>query len=303
MAEITRKRTGELLRKLFEILMAHPDGFQAGVALERLAAAVKLTEYEAGVYESSGGRRFEKIVRFATVDCVKAGWLVKHKGTWTVTEAGAAAYKSFPEPDAFYREAVRLYRAWKASQPDETAAQTPTGVDGPSEEGAPQKSATITYEEADEQAWAEIERYLQKMPPYEFQQLVADLLEAMDYHVHWISPPGKDGGVDIIAFTDPLGTKAPRIKVQVKRTVEKVNTDLLKSFIATINEHDAGLYVSTGGFTRDAEEVARNQERRKITLIDLQRLVDLWIEHQQKLSDEAHRRLPLTAIFFLTPET
>jgi restriction system protein len=119
MAEITRKRTGELLRKLFEILMPHPEGLRAAEALRRLANSVKLTEHEAGTYESSGSRRFEKIVRFATVDCVKAGWLIKQKGTWFVAEAGIAAYNAIKEPDAFYREAARLYRAWRATQPDQ----------------------------------------------------------------------------------------------------------------------------------------------------------------------------------------
>jgi restriction system protein len=79
MAEITRRRTGELLRKLFEILRAAPEGLPARVALESLADGIQLTEYEAGMYDS-GSRRFDKIVRFATVDCVKAGWLVKNKG-------------------------------------------------------------------------------------------------------------------------------------------------------------------------------------------------------------------------------
>jgi restriction system protein len=84
MAETTRKRSGELLRKLFEILKQFPEGLAARVALERLAGSVQLTPYEGGVY-ASGSRRFEKIVRFATVDCVKAGWLLKDKGTWTLT--------------------------------------------------------------------------------------------------------------------------------------------------------------------------------------------------------------------------
>ena len=78
MAEITRQRTGELLRKLFEILKQAPDGLPAMEALTALESAVTLTTYEAGDYPS-GGRRFEKIVRFATVDCVKAGWLQKNK--------------------------------------------------------------------------------------------------------------------------------------------------------------------------------------------------------------------------------
>ena len=55
MAEITRKRTGELLRRLFEILKASPEGLPARVALERLADAVQLTEYEEGMYDSGSG--------------------------------------------------------------------------------------------------------------------------------------------------------------------------------------------------------------------------------------------------------
>ena len=79
MAEVTRKRTGQLLQKLFEILIANPDGLQAGEALAKLRSAIELTEYEKGTYES-GGTRFVKIVRFATVDCVKAGWLFEAQG-------------------------------------------------------------------------------------------------------------------------------------------------------------------------------------------------------------------------------
>lgn len=97
MAEITRKRTGELLRELFSILLDVPTGLPAREALQQLAAKVTLSPYEAADYES-GGRRFEKIVRFATVDCVKAGWLLKEKGTWSVTDEGKQALDTYPEP-------------------------------------------------------------------------------------------------------------------------------------------------------------------------------------------------------------
>ena len=72
MAEITRRRTGELLRKLFDILVAHPEGMKGKDALAALAGVVQMTPYEQGNY-AMGARRFEKIVRFATVDAVKAG--------------------------------------------------------------------------------------------------------------------------------------------------------------------------------------------------------------------------------------
>ena len=105
MAEVTRKRTGEFLRELFNLLMAMPGGLQASAALQALAARVTMTPYEADTYES-GGRRFDKIVRFATVDCVKAGWLVKEKGIWTITDEGRKAHAELTDPEAFYRRAV-----------------------------------------------------------------------------------------------------------------------------------------------------------------------------------------------------
>lgn len=47
MAEITRRRTGEFLRELFNILMAAPEGLRASDALKALADRVTLTPYEA----------------------------------------------------------------------------------------------------------------------------------------------------------------------------------------------------------------------------------------------------------------
>ena len=163
------------------------------------------------------------------------------------------------------------------------------------------KASAVSFEQAEEQAWGEIAAHLKVMPPYEFQDLVADLLKGMGYYPSWVAPPGPDGGLDIIAHPDPLGTRAPRIKVQVKRQQAKITADELRSFFSHITEDDAGLFVSLGGFTRDAETEARKQERRRITLIDLDRLVELWIEFYGKLEPKARERMPLTPIYFLTP--
>ena len=56
-----------------------------------------------------------------------------------------------------------------------------------------------------------------------------------------------------------------------------------------------------GGFTKDAETEARTQEKRRGTLIGLEKLFDLWDEHYDKLTDQARRRLPLRSIRFLAP--
>lgn len=294
MANVTKARTGVLIRKLFEILRTQPDGMRAAEALAALANAVRMTEYEAGDYDS-GGRRFEKIVRFATVDCVKAGWLAKHKGIWSVTDDGESAFQTITDPEKFYREAVRGYQKWKKAQLDPQVEFTP--------DEAVEKSAAITLEEAEEWAGREVEEFLAEMPPYEFQTLVGELLKAMGYHVGWEAPPGKDGGVDLIAFNDPLGTRPPRIKVQVKRNAHSARIDVagLRSFMAVLGDDDVGLFVALSGFTKDAELEAR-QSHRRVTLIDTARLIELWTAHHYKLDDTARRRLPLKPVWFLASE-
>lgn len=301
MAQITNKRLGELIQALFRILEKQSEGMKAKEALAALADSVTLTEYEAGSYES--GRRFEKIVRFATVDTVRAGWLIKESGIWTLTEEGAKALKLYKDPLEFHKKAAQLYQQWykhyKGLQP-EAQASVMTNVEDLEDES--EKSVSVSYEEAREQAQEKIDAFLHAMDAYDFQKLVADLLKAIGYHVTWIAPPGKDGGVDILAYTDPLGTQGPRIKVQVKQQQKAVTEPDLKSFMANIGQHDSGIFFCSGGFTRDAENYARSQESKRIMLIDSAKLVQLWTDNIPRLSDQAWQRLPLTPIYFLTPE-
>jgi restriction system protein len=291
MAEITRKRVGELQRGVFKILFDHPDGLPANEVLELLEKLVPPTEFEKSDYPKRPGvRRFEKIVRFATIAPVKAGWLVKSKGRWSLTDEGKKAYEKFQDPEKFVKEGGRLYRQWAESRPDTVSEVA---------EEAPDSASTI--EEAEEAAWAEISDYLHKMPPYDFQNLVAALLGAMGYHVSWVAPPGPDKGIDILAHIDPLGTSVPRIKVQVKRREDKINAEGLRSFMAVLGDQDVGIFVSTGGFTSEAESEARTQERRKVTLLDLEKLFDLWVQHYDKVAEAEKRLLPLRAVYYLAP--
>jgi len=294
MAEITSKRRGEMVRKVFEILLEHPDGLRAKEVLERAEKSLTLSDFERSTYPNRPDvRRFEKLVRFATITAVKAGWLVKSKGRWSITDEGKNAYRQFTEPERFEREAVRLYRQWAASRPEElTEAEE-------AEKGTP--GAGITLEEAQEMAWAEIQQHLQGMNPYDFQSLVAALLRAMGYHVSWIAPPGPDRGIDILAHTDPLGSSVPRIKVQVKRHEGKINVAGLRAFMAVLGDQDVGLFVCTGGFTSDAEEEARTQEKRKVTLLGLEQLFDLWVQHYDKIAEEDKKLLPLRPVYYLAP--
>jgi len=292
-AEITRRRRGELVRGVFRILLSYPEGLPAKEVLQRLEAVVPPTAFEQSTYpDRPTTRRYERIVRFCTIPAVKAGWLVKDKGSWYLTDEGRAAYHRLTDPEDFDREVRMLYRKWKedqsAAEPEDTEDDTDV--------------RSNTVEEAEEAAWLEIETHLQDMSPYDFQQLVAGLFRGMGYHVDWIAPPGPDGGIDIIAHVDPLGVRGPRIKVQVKRKLDKITVDGVRGFMAVLGDSDVGIFVSTGGFTRDAQDEARRQERRRIMLLDLKRLFDLWVEYYDKIPEAQRRLLPLRPVYYLAPD-
>ena len=294
MANITAHRTGELQRQILLILKRHREGIRAKQVLATLAEELPPSDYERAEYPSSPGyRRFEFIARFSSIPLVKAGWLVKAGGVWTATEEGIAAVDRFAEPAQFKKAADAKYREWEATQPnDEELPET-------TEE---EQISRVALEEAEEKAWDEVTRHLGTIPPYDLQEIVAGLLRAMGYHVSYISLPGPDQGIDIIAHTDPLGLQTPRIKVQVKRRGDRTSVDGVRSFLAILGESDAGIFVAIGGFTSEAEREARSQERRKLMLVDARRLFDLWIEHYARIPDEQRRLLPVKPIYYLDLE-
>ncbi len=85
----------------------------------------------------------------------------------------------------------------------------------------------------------------------EMQELVAGLLRAMGYKTR-VSPPGSDRGKDIVASPDGFGLESPRIVVEVKHRTKTIGSPEIRSFLGGRHPNDKGLYVSTGGFSREA---------------------------------------------------
>src|SRR4051794_31021375 len=61
----------------------------------------------------------------------------------------------------------------------------------------PPLDTSVLFEDAKEKAREEIDTYLDTLSGYEFQNLVAALLEGMGYATSTVSKPGSDGGTDI----------------------------------------------------------------------------------------------------------
>jgi restriction system protein len=131
----------------------------------------------------------------------------------------------------------------------------------------------------------------------DMQHLVAGLLRAMGYKTQ-VSPAGPDRGRDIVASPDGFGFENPRIVVEVKhRTGSAMGSQEIRSFLGGRHANDKGLYVSTGGFTKDARYEA-DRATIPLTLMDVDDLVKAVVEYYDRMDIETQRLLPLRKLYW-----
>lgn len=73
----------------------------------------------------------------------------------------------------------------------------------------------------------------------------------------------------------------------------------IRSFVGGRHKDDKGLYVSTGGFTKDAQYEAERSSI-PLTLMDLDEIANAITDHYEHMDAETRALLPLTRIYWPT---
>lgn len=97
-----------------------------------------------------------------------------------------------------------------------------------------------------------------------------------------MSPRWADRGVDVVVSPDGLGLTTSRIKVEVKHRSGSIGAQQLRSFLGALREGDSGLYLSSGGFTKDARYKAERATV-SVTLVDIDDLAELVVTSYENL--------------------
>ncbi|MCK5941930.1 MAG: restriction endonuclease [Planctomycetes bacterium] len=148
-----------------------------------------------------------------------------------------------------------------------------------------------------EKAQEFVEDRIASLDPYEMQDLVAGILRALGYKTQ-VAGRGSDRGVDIFASPDGLGLEEPRIFVEVKHRVSTpMGSQDLRSFMGGRQPGDRCLFVSTGGFSKDARYEAERSNV-PLTLIGLPQLRELLLEHYESVDAETKRLVPLVRMYW-----
>jgi restriction system protein len=164
-------------------------------------------------------------------------------------------------------------------------------------ENSDQDAASIDVEQF---AADKIVNYIsRKFRGHDLARLVAGVLTAEGYRV-LLSPPGADGGVDIIAGVGPMGFDRPRLAVQVKSSDSPADVSVVRELQGVMPRFgaDQGLVVSWGGFKDSVLREAR-QLFFAIRLWDAGDLVGAIQRNYQNLTPELQAELPLKQLWAL----
>lgn len=197
-------------------------------------------------------------------------------------------------------DAERRVQAVLAGQPDPGARIGSVKPDGPRDEPSSDAEARIDLEQA---AADELTAFIRsRFPDHDMARLVEAVLRAEGFVTHR-SPPGPDGGADILAGSGPLGLDPPYLCVQVKATEAPVDVKVYRELAGTMSAFKAtqGLLVSWGGFKQSVVREAR-QDVFKIRLWDQSDLVDAIQRNYDRLDPEIQTELPLKRVWMLVHE-
>jgi restriction system protein len=145
------------------------------------------------------------------------------------------------------------------------------------------------------QAFERIKDQVNQLDWQDMQELVAGILRAMNYKTQ-VSPPGSDLGRDILASPDGFGFEQPRIVVEVKHRKGTIGSQEIRSFVGGRHKDDRGLYVSTGGFTKDARYEA-DRSSVPLTLWTLDELTKALLDNYEQ-TDSRTRALVTLRTFY-----
>ena len=126
---------------------------------------------------------------------------------------------------------------------------------------------------------------------------LADLVDAVLRADGWVtrpSPPGADGGVDILAGQGPLGLDEPRLCVQVKSQNSPADVTVYRTLQGTMQTFNAqqGLLVCWGGFNKAVLAESRTGHF-SVRLWDSRDLVQAIYRTYEQLPAEIQAELPL----------
>ena len=178
MASKTRELAAKVIFETFKILKEAGGELRGREIVDKIGRSLIFDDWAKTIYEKTGNTRWQSILHFFTIDCIKAGFLRKDKGVWILTKEGEDAINLGPV--GLLDRASELYYKWAdAKKEGEIIKQ-----DGEELSVGSEQLQKANLEQLEEKSIDDLRNYVINKNPYEFQDIVAALLRAMGYTIH-----------------------------------------------------------------------------------------------------------------------
>lgn len=225
----------------------------------------------------------------------RVGWVRTHlkhallieyvsRGVFKITQRGLELLATNPESlnlrdlDKFteHNEWFHKAKGAKQDQPEEAVSIS-------TENQTPQETIAALADSLDQQLADEILEVVGAMDPFQFEQLVVDLLFAMGYggsreEAAKVTRGSNDEGIDGIINEDRLGLDV--VYIQAKRWQSNIGRREIQGFVGALagKQSNKGVFITTSKFGTNAIDYA-NTVSQKVVLLDGQQLAKLMIEY------------------------
>jgi len=133
----SRELAAKVIYAALQILKEKGGEAPGREVLAEVEKRVSLDDWAKATYEKSGYIRWQSILHFFSIDCIKAGYLIKKKGVWYLTPEGENALQLGEV--GLLLAATAAYRKWRdENQPPESKEKEEVV-----EEGQQSQEATI----------------------------------------------------------------------------------------------------------------------------------------------------------------
>lgn len=162
------------------------------------------------------------------------------------------------------------------------------------------QASGIAYQvdEANKQAREKLLKHIKTMKPYDFENLVSQLLLALGFEEVEVTSRSNDGGIDVRGTLVVGEVIRTRLAVQVKRWKNNVQAPVIQQVRGSLGTHEQGLIITTSDFSKGAREEATRANATPVGLMDGEQLVDLLIQNEIGIT-----MTPLQLIQLYTPVT
>lgn len=230
----------------------------------------------------SGTNRFHNQVAWARQYLVWEGLLDSSvRGTWRLTEKGKKTFLTEEEAREIFRKRVEINRKIRDEKAEKKTSR--------------KEEVTEEPEEVAFSAEEDLLSVLKNVSPEGFEYICMELLREHGFVSLSVTPKGADGGIDGYGVLEINPFVTMKIAFQSKRYQKSVSRAQVGDFRSAImGRVEKGIMITTGTYTRAAQQEASRDGATPIELIDGEKLVQMFEKVELGLKPKVVYEVDLT---------